>query len=91
MKISSPLLTPPDTLTYSRTPRAASSGSNSVGRAAELDTSDFLSELHAATARNPWGEVRPEKVAAAKADIAAGTLGNEADLAATIDALLREL
>jgi len=90
VKISSPMLSTPETLTYARPARVAAQGSAPTSRAAQLETSDFLSELHAAAAKSPWGEVRAEKVAAAKADIANGTLGSDADFAATIDALLRE-
>ena len=90
MKISSAMINSPESLTYRRVGQGAAKAQTS-GRAAEVESSDFLSELHAAAARNPWGEVRPEKVASAKADIANGNLGSDADFAATIDALLREL
>ncbi len=98
MKISAPSLAPTENLTYGRVNRGGAPSGQAIGhangpasldRAASVHTSDFLSELHAAARTNPWGEVRSEKVAEAKADIAAGRLGNEDDFAATVDALLR--
>ena len=89
MKISSSLGTIPDALTYKRS--APVGARPTSGSAARLESSDFLSEMQSATSRSPWGEVRADKVAAAKADIQSGNLGSDADFAATIDALLREL
>ncbi len=94
MKIAAPSLAPTENLTYGRVNRGGEPNGRSIGpaapdRAASLHTSDFLSELHAAARSTPWGEVRSDKVAEAKADIASGRLGNEDDFAATVDALLR--
>ncbi len=93
MKIHSPMVPTADMHTYSRVGRtsavSSTQGTSSAGRAAEVQSSDFLSELHAAARSHPYGEVRTEKVAEAKADIAAGRLGTDADFERTVDALLR--
>ncbi|MSQ01933.1 MAG: hypothetical protein EXR71_08575 [Myxococcales bacterium] len=98
MKISAPSLAPTDNLTYGRVNRGGGPNGQAIGqaigpasldRAVSLHTSDFLSELHASARSTPWGEVRADKVAEAKSDIAAGRLGNQDDLSATVDALLR--
>lgn len=49
----------------------------------------FLTNL--SDAMSKLEDVRPDVVEQARADIAAGTLGNEADLQRTVDALLFEL
>lgn len=93
MKISSTTLPTPDSLTYGRIGRGGtgSAAPTGSGRAATLETSDFLSELQAAARTSPWGEVRADKVAEARADIEAGRLGSEDDFEQAISALLREL
>lgn len=93
MKISSTINGTPDTLTYGRVGRGSTGSSlpTSSGRAVTLETSDFLSELQAASKKHPYGEVRAEKVAEARADLESGRLGTDDDFEAAINALLREL
>ncbi len=93
MKISSPTLTTPDTLTYGRVSRggAGTAAPLGAGRAASLSTSDFLTELQGAVRADAYGEVRSHKVAEARADIDAGRLGTEDDFENAVNALLREL
>jgi hypothetical protein len=56
-----------------------------------VQRSGFLSQLQEATRAAPFGEVRADKVAQARADIAAGRLGTEADYDAAVRGLLMDL
>jgi predicted transcriptional regulator len=56
-----------------------------------VQSSGFLAELSAAAQQHPYGEIRADKVAAARADIAAGRLGTPEDIEATVNAFLMEL
>jgi hypothetical protein len=65
-------------------------GTAGVGRAATWETSGALATLRSQAASTPFGTVRADVVARARADIAAGRLGSEADIARTIDNFLME-
>lgn len=93
MKISAPAIAPSAPITYSRIAGVASpavTGTVSTP-AATVQRSGFLSQLQEATRAAPFGEVRADKVAQARADIAAGRLGTEADYDAAVRGLLMDL
>lgn len=97
MKIQPTTVSSADQLTYGRAgrtdraDRGVSSGSatGGSGRAAEIQSSDLVAQMHASSRSHPFGEIRANKVAEAKADIAMGRLGGAADMDRTIDALMR--
>lgn len=72
-------------------PLAAEVALRQQSHAAEVRLSGVAGELGAMQAEAGEDRVRPEVVAAIRADLAAGRVGTEADLAATVAALLGEL
>lgn len=93
MKISSAPVAAPNPLTYGRIgqsgPAVSRTGmSSTAGAAVQVEASGFLSQLTQAARTSPYGEVRSDKVAAARADIAAGRLGTPADIEQTVNAFL---
>ncbi len=101
MKVSAPSVATPSPITYGRIRSAAPaeiggstntpSATPSATPAASVEKSGFLSRLQESTRNHPFGEVRADRVAAARADIAAGTLGNETDMNAAVGALMADL
>lgn len=89
MKISSANITPVSPLTYGRIGRVASA--QSAAPSVSVQSSGFLDAITAAAKSSPYGEIRADKVAAAKADIANGRLGSKEDIDATVEAFLRGL
>jgi hypothetical protein len=93
VKISAPALAPtaPVLTTRAVAPSAPIDGASATSPAASVQRSGFLTQLQEATRSAPYGEVRPDRVAEARADIVAGRLGTPADLDAAVAALLRDL
>lgn len=92
MKISAPSIATPSPITYSRLGNVSAPAAAPVASpAAAMQRSGFLAQLQEATRTAPYGEVRLDKVAQARADIAAGRLGTEADYDAAVRGLLMDL
>jgi hypothetical protein len=93
VKISAPSLAMPSPVTYSRMGAVSglATGMPETSPAASVQRSGFLAQLQEATRAAPFGEVRAERVAQARADLASGRLGSEADLDAAVSALLQDL
>ncbi len=93
MKISGSTIAPSALITYSRIAHvsAPSVTGTQSSPAASVERSAFLSQLQEATRAEPFGEVRADKVAQARADMAAGRLGTEADYEAAVRGLLMDL
>ncbi len=89
MKVQSPTVAPAAPLTYGRIARPPVS--TGPASAVSVDSSPFLAQLGAAARANPHGDIRPDVVAQAKADIASGRLGSPEDMERTIDRFLMEL
>lgn len=75
-----------------RVPRAAKARAG-TGDSPSLvvEFSSVVSAMRTEAGAHPYGEVRPQVVAQARADIAAGRLGTQEDLDRTVEALLGEL
>jgi hypothetical protein len=90
VKVSSSPISAVAPLTYGNVARVGTPAA-ACSPAVKVESSGFLESLQAAARGNPFGELRADKVAAARADLAAGRLGSREDLDATVEAFLRGL